>query len=211
MASTTQSRIVLIRHGQTEWSSTGRHTSTTDLDLDDEGERRAAAIPALLWGLSLAPATVWCSPRMRAQRTATLAGLHADETLDDLAEWSYGDYEGRTSAQIHETNPGWMIFTDGAPGGEAPEEVAGRADRVLDHAREALAHGDVALVGHGHMSRVIAARWAGLPIGAAALFLMDAAALTVLGTYHGEPCIEHSNVVPLRPLSGAGPAPAVTS
>ena len=120
----TAHRIALIRHGQTEWSKSGQHTSTTDIDLTDEGVHQAMTIPSLLWGLDLAPATVWSSPRLRAQRTATLAGLHVNEIVDDLAEWAYGDYEGITSKEIHQTNPGWSIFTDGAPGGESPEEVA---------------------------------------------------------------------------------------
>ena len=124
-------RIALIRHGQTEWSKSGQHTSTTDIDLTDEGVHQAMTIPSLLWGLDLAPATVWSSPRLRAQRTAALAGLHVNKIVDDLAEWAYGDYEGITSKEIHQTNPGWSIFVDGAPGGESPEDVAVRCDRVL--------------------------------------------------------------------------------
>jgi broad specificity phosphatase PhoE len=191
-------RIALIRHGQTTWSKSGQHTSTTDLDLTDEGVHQAMTIPSLLWGLDLAPVTVWSSPRLRAIRTATLAGLHVDAIVDDLEEWQYGRYEGITSAEIHRTNPGWSIFSDGAPGGETPEQVAARADRVLSRAREALPEGDMALVCHGHMSRVLAARWVDLPISAGELILMNPAAITILGTYHDKPCIEHSNVVPFR-------------
>ncbi len=191
-------RIALIRHGQTTWSKSGQHTSTTDLDLTDEGVHQAMTIPSLLWGLDLAPVTVWSSPRLRALRTATLAGLEVDDVIDDLQEWQYGDYEGITSREIRRTNPDWSIFTDGAPGGEAPEQVAARADRVLDRARAALSQGDMALVCHGHMSRVLAVRWVGLPITAGELILMNPAAITVLGTYHDRPCIEHSNVVPFR-------------
>ena len=98
-------RIALIRHGQTEWSKSGQHTSTTDIDLTDEGVHQAMTIPNLLWGLDLAPATVWSSPRLRAQRTAALAGLHVNKIVDDLAEWAYGDYEGITSKKIHQTEP----------------------------------------------------------------------------------------------------------
>jgi broad specificity phosphatase PhoE len=194
-----QHRIALIRHGQTEWSASGQHTSTTDIDLTDEGVHQAMTIPSLLWGLGLVPMTVWSSPRLRAQRTATLAGLQIDEIVDDLAEWSYGEYEGITSKQIRVGNPSWSVFTQGAPGGESPEEVAARADRVLSRARVALEHGDVALVGHGHMSRALAVRWVGLPIAAGGLILMNPAAITVLGTYHEKPCIEHANVVPFKP------------
>ena len=192
------SRIALIRHGQTTWSASGQHTSTTDLDLTDHGVEQAKMIGGLLAGLELTPVTVWTSPRLRARRTAELAGLHIDEIVDDLAEWNYGDYEGITSKQIHVDRPGWSIFTDGAPGGETPEQVTVRADRVLAEAATALQSGDVALVCHGHMSRVLAVRWIGLPISSGSVLLMDAAAVTVLGTYHDDPCIEHSNVVPFR-------------
>ncbi|SDO26331.1 probable phosphoglycerate mutase [Nakamurella panacisegetis] len=192
------SRIALIRHGQTTWSASGQHTSVTDLDLTGEGVRQARTIPSLLSGLRLTPATVWSSPRLRARRTAELAGLQIDAVMDDLAEWNYGDYEGITSRQIHVERPGWAIFTDGAPGGETPQEVSDRADRVLAAARTALAGGDVALVCHGHMSRVLAVRWVGLAITEGRMLLMDPAAVTVLGTYHDLPCIEHANVVPFH-------------
>ena len=191
-------RIALIRHGQTEWSKSGQHTSTTDIDLTDEGVHQAMTIPSLLWGLDLAPATVWSSPRLRAQRTAALAGLHVNRIVDDLAEWSYGEYEGITSKQIHQTNPGWSIFLDGAPGGESPEDVAVRCDRVLAAAKEKTRKGDVALFCHGHISRVLAMRWVGLPVANGGMILMNPAAITVLGTYHDAPCIEHANVVPFR-------------
>ncbi|MET3803721.1 putative phosphoglycerate mutase [Nakamurella sp. UYEF19] len=192
------SRIALIRHGQTTWSASGQHTSVTDLDLTPEGERQAGTIPSLLTGLQLNPSTVWSSPRLRARRTAELAGLAIDQVVPDLAEWNYGEYEGITSKQIHVNRPGWSIFTDGAPGGESPAEVTVRVDEVLGLARRALELGDVALVCHGHISRVLAVRWVGLPITAGSLILMNPAAITVLGTYHGEPCIEHANVVPFH-------------
>jgi len=191
-------RIALIRHGQTTWSASGQHTSVTDLDLTAEGERQSRTVTRLLAGLQLAPVTVFSSPRLRALRTAQLAGLTVTDVVDDLAEWNYGEYEGITSKQIHVDRPGWSVFLDGAPGGESPEQVAARADRVLGRARAALEHGDVALVCHGHMSRVLAARWVDLPISAGGLLLMDPAAITVLGTYHDKPCIEHANVVPFH-------------
>ena len=180
-------RIALIRHGQTEWSKSGQHTSTTDIDLTDEGVHQAMTIPNLLWGLELAPATVWSSPRLRAQRTAALAGLHVNAIVDDLAEWSYGEYEGITSKVIHQTNPGWSIFTMGAPGGESPEDVAVRCDRVLARAKDKLRKGDVALFCHGHISRVLAMRWVGQPVAHGGMILMNPAAITVLGTYHDGP------------------------
>ncbi|HEY4992901.1 MAG TPA: histidine phosphatase family protein [Nakamurella sp.] len=192
-------RIALVRHGQTTWSKSGQHTSTTDIDLTDEGVHQAMTIPSLLWGLDLAPATVWSSPRLRAQRTAALAGLHVNAIVDDLAEWAYGDYEGITSKQIHQTDPGWSVFISGAPGGETPEDVAVRCDRVLARAKDRLRKGDVALFCHGHISRVLAMRWVGLPVVAGGMILMNPGAVTVLGTYHDAPCIEHANVVPFRP------------
>jgi len=192
-------RIALVRHGQTEWSKSGQHTSTTDIDLTDEGVHQAMTIPNLLWGLDLAPATVWSSPRLRAQRTAALAGLHVNAIVDDLAEWAYGEYEGITSKEIHKTNPGWSIFTMGAPGGESPEDVAVRCDRVLARAKDKLRKGDVALFCHGHISRVLAMRWVGLPVANGGMILINPAAITILGTYHDSPCIEHANVVPFRP------------
>lgn len=194
-------RIALIRHGQTEWSASGQHTSVTDIDLTSEGEKQAHTVAEMLTGLALTPATVWSSPRLRARRTAELAGLSIDRIVDDLAEWNYGEYEGITSKQIHLDRPGWSIFTDGAPGGESPEQVSARADRVLAAAAGVLPDGDLALVCHGHMSRVLAVRWVGLPIAAGGLIQMAPAAITVLGYYHDEPSIEHANVVPFR--SGA--------
>jgi probable phosphoglycerate mutase len=197
-------RVVLIRHGQTEWSATGRHTSYTDLDLTPEGEIQARAIPYLLDGLGIRPVVVFCSPRHRSRRTAELAGLHVDGVLDDLAEWSYGEYEGLTSKEIHQTRPGWSIFASGAPGGESPEQVEARADRALAVARERTADGDVLLIGHGHMSRVLSARWIGLPASHGGNLAMHPAAVTVLGTYHDAPALDHVNVVPfaLRELGG---------
>ena len=134
--------IVLIRHGQTEWSAVGKHTSYTDLDLTGAGEQQARVAGQRLAGRSFA--AVISSPRKRALRTAELAGLAVTETTEDLAEWNYGEYEGITSATIHETSPAWSLWTDGAPGGESPAEVGERLDRVLARARtflEAVRHG----------------------------------------------------------------------
>jgi len=148
----------------------------------------------VLAALGLSPATVLCSPRLRAQRTAALAGLPVTRILDDLAEWNYGGYEGSTSEDLRAERPGWSVFTDGAPGGESPGQVGARADRALSVASQALSAGDVVLIGHGHFSRVLAARWVGLPVSAGALLEMDAAAVSVLGHYHTDRSIEHLNI-----------------
>jgi probable phosphoglycerate mutase len=183
--------IVLIRHGQTEWSAAGRHTSYTDLDLTPEGERQARAVGERLSGRTFA--AVISSPRKRALRTAELAGLAVVEVTEDLAEWNYGEYEGITSDAIHRTRPGWSLWTDGAPGGETPEQVAARIDRVLAAARSLLERGDVALVGHGHSLRVAGARWIGLPASGGGLLKLGTATLSTLGFEHGAPVIDTWN------------------
>jgi probable phosphoglycerate mutase len=171
--------IVLLRHGQTEWSAAGRHTSFTDLDLTAEGERRAKQLAARLAGRSFG--IVLCSPRQRARKTAQLAGLSPVETDDDLAEWNYGDYEGLTTPQIRERDVGWTVWRGRTPRGETPAQVAARADRVLDRVRPALARTDACLIGHGHQLRVITARWLGLPPEDGALFRLETATINVLG------------------------------
>jgi broad specificity phosphatase PhoE len=183
--------IVLIRHGQTEWSAAGRHTSYTDLELTGEGERQARAAGERLAGRKFA--AVFASPRKRALRTAELAGLTVTEVTDDLAEWNYGDYEGLTSATIHETRPQWSLWTDGAPGGETPDEIAARLDRVLAQARHLLDQGDVALVAHGHSLRVAGARWIGLPASGGGLLKLGTATLSTLGFEHATPVIDTWN------------------
>jgi broad specificity phosphatase PhoE len=140
--------IVLIRHGQTEWSANGRHTSYTELPLTSEGERQARAIREQFAGRAFA--AVLSSPRKRARHTADLAGLTVTEVTEDLAEWNYGEYEGITTEQIRATRPDWSLWTDGCPGGESPEQAGARLDRVLARARELTGEGDVALVAHGH-------------------------------------------------------------
>lgn len=196
-------RVAVIRHGQTEWSASGQHTSITDIGLTDEGREQAVAISGLLAGLGLHPATVLCSPRLRARLTAELAGLTVDEIDEDLAEWNYGDYEGLTTPEINAGRPGWDIFTDGAPGGETPAQVTERADRALARATEALGRGDVALVCHGHLSRALAVRWVDLPIATGAAIAMDPAAVTVLGHYHGRRILHHTNLIALPELDAA--------
>ncbi len=196
---------MVIRHGETEWSATGRHTSVTDIGLTAHGEAQAARIPEILAALRVDPTTVLASPRVRARHTAELAGL-PPEIEPDLAEWNYGDYEGLTTAQIRADRPGWSLFTDGAPGGESPAEIAARADGVLQRARDLLPHGDVALVCHGHMSRVLAVRWVGLGAASARVLAQDPACVTVLGTYRGEPILDHVNVPPGPANPSAGTA-----
>jgi broad specificity phosphatase PhoE len=151
-------RLVLIRHGETEWSASGKHTSVTDVPLLEAGRRDASLLRSRLVGRPFA--LVLSSPRARARETAALAGLVA-EVDEDLAEFDYGEYEGRTTPEIREQRPGWSVWADGAPGGETASAVGVRADRVIE--RALAADGDVALFAHGHFLRVLAARWIGLP------------------------------------------------
>lgn len=172
----TRGELWLIRHGETEWSAAGRHTSSTDLALTAEGERKAAAVGRLLAGRTFV--LVLASPLRRALETCRLAGYSAEVT-PDLREWGYGGYEGLTTAEIQVENPGWTIWTGTPPGGELADEVGARADCVI--ARAVAADGDVALFGHGHMLRVLAARWLGLdPIGGR-LLALSTGSVSVLG------------------------------
>ena len=183
--------IVLIRHGQTEWSAGGKHTSYTDIDLTPDGERQAREIGDRVAGRSFA--AVISSPRRRARRTADLAGLAVTDVDDDLAEWNYGRYEGITTARIHETEPTWSLWTDGAPDGETPTQVGARVDRLLAKAVKLLDEGDVAIVGHGHCLRVVGARWIGLAPAGGGLLRLDTATLSVLGHEHGNQVIQQWN------------------
>jgi probable phosphoglycerate mutase len=185
-------QLWLVRHGETEWSASGRHTGISDIPLTEAGERQARALAPML--AELAPALVLCSPRRRAQHTAELAGLRVDEIVDDLAEWDYGDYEGRTTHEIRDERPGWSIWTDGVPGGETAAQVGARADRVLVRAARALADGPVVLVGHGHFSRVLGARWMGMPVAGGAHLLLGTAAPSILGAQYGAPAIVRWNL-----------------
>ena len=189
----------LIRHGETEWSKSGRHTSHTDVPLTPHGEAQALALGELLRGVQ--PAYVLSSPRRRARHTADLAGLTVDAIDADLAEWDYGDYEGLTTAQIREHVPGWSLWTHPLPGGETAADVSARADRVLAGALRYLAEGPVVLVAHGHISRVIGARWIGLPARDGGRFALGTAAPSVLGAEHGAAVIERWNVP--NPAAGA--------
>lgn len=184
--------IVLVRHGQTEWSANGRHTSTTDLDLTAEGERQARALEAALAGRRFA--AVVCSPRRRAMVTARLAGLVVTEVDDDLVEWDYGDYEGLTTPQIHGERPDWDLWRDGCPGGESPQQVGKRLDAVLARVRPLLVNGDVAVIGHGHALRVAAARWIGLPPRDGGRLRLGVATTSTLGFEHGREVVLTWNV-----------------
>jgi broad specificity phosphatase PhoE len=183
--------LVLIRHGQTEWSANGRHTSHTELPLTPEGEREAVALRPALAGRDFA--AVLSSPRRRSLRTAELAGLSVTAADEDLAEWEYGEYEGLSSAQIRQFRPDWSLWRDGCPGGESPEQVGARLDRLLARARELAAGGDVVLIGHGHSLRVAAARWAGLATSAGAALYLGTATLSRLGYEHSKRVIREWN------------------
>ena len=190
-------RLVLLRHGQTEWSASGQHTSRTDIPLTDRGRVLAQETADLgrriLRGRP--PALVLTSPRARAQVTAELVGLDVDRVDDRLVEWDYGEYEGRTTSEIRTEQPGWSIWERGAPGGETPEQVTKRADDLIADIAAPLADGDVVLVGHGHFSRALMARWIGLPVVEGARFMLDAPAWAVLGHYHGDVrCLDHVNL-----------------
>jgi probable phosphoglycerate mutase len=170
--------IVLVRHGETEWSSAGRHTSYSDIALTPHGCDQARDLAARLHGVDFS--LVLTSPRQRAGMTCAFAGCQSEALVtDDLAEWNYGEYEGRTTEEIRAEVPGWTIFRDGAPGGETAEEVAARADRVL--ARAIDAGGVVALFSHGHFLRVLGARWIGQPTTAGAWLGLDTATISCLG------------------------------
>ena len=189
--------VCLVRHGETEWSLSGQHTGVTDLPLTENGERVAGLLAPVLAREKFA--LILTSPLQRARRTCELAGLSGDAVIDvDLLEWNYGDYEGLTPKQIQALAPGWMLFNDGCPGGENPEQVGARVDRVI--ARVRAADGHVALFAHGHVFRVFAARWLGLPPSAGARYLLDTATLSVLSYYRGVPAVKRWNA-PLSPES----------
>jgi len=170
--------VMLVRHGETEWSRSGQHTSRTDLPLLDDGRTDAEALGRRLAGHEFA--LVLTSPMMRARDTARLAGISDRvEVTEDLGELGYGEYEGLTTPEIRAERPGWDLWTDGAPGGEPLEQAAARCDRVI--ARTLDAGGDVALFAHGHILRIVGARWLGLPARAASGLGLSTASLCILG------------------------------
>jgi broad specificity phosphatase PhoE len=192
--------LILIRHGETQWSAALRHTGRTNVPLTPGGKASAARLAPSLAKLPIVAS--FASPALRAIRTAELAGV-TDLVIDpDLAEWDYGGYEGMTTAQIRASSPGWYLWRDGVmPGdashpGESVLQVGARADAVLDRVRPLLADGDVALFAHGHLLRILTARWLGLAPADGRLFRLDTGTLSTLGTEHHEPVISTWNVQP---------------
>jgi broad specificity phosphatase PhoE len=182
--------VCLIRHGETEWSLNGRHTGTTDIPLTEHGRNVAR-----LWKPVASQQTfalVMTSPMQRARETCELTGLGQQAEVDnDLREWNYGEYEGLTTEQIQAQRPSWMIFTDGCPGGESPDEIQARIDRVIKKVR--AVEGDVALFAHGHFLRCFGARWLGLRAEEGRFFLLDPATVSVLSYYRGIPAVKRWN------------------
>ena len=192
--------LIVLRHGETEWSASGRHTGRTDIPLTARGEVAAVALaPALAWRQIVA---TFSSPAQRALLTAELAGLEDIKIDPDLWEWDYGGYEGLTTPEIQVERPGWYLWRDGViPGdaehpGETVEQVGTRTDAVLSRARPLLADGDVALVAHGHVLRVLTARWLQLDPDGGRLFRLDTGTYSTLGTEHGYPLIASWNLPP---------------
>jgi broad specificity phosphatase PhoE len=184
------SELLLARHGETEWSLNGRHTGTTDIPLTENGRQRARNLASSLDDRKFA--LVLTSPLQRAIETCELAGLgDSAQIRDDLHEWDYGDYEGITTAQIHQREPGWSLWRDGCPNGEKATDVGARADRVIAEAR--AANGDVIFFGHGHMLRVVGARWVDLPPEDGGLLGLGTGTLCTLGYEHDLPVIVRWN------------------
>lgn len=180
--------VYLARHGETAWSLSGQHTGLTDLPLTERGERNARRLGERLRGVTFA--RVFASPLQRARRTCELAGFGASVAIDaDLVEWNYGAYEGRNSKEVHAERPGWQLFRDGCPGGESPEQVGRRADRVIERVRSC--DGNVLIFSSGHFLRTLAARWLGLEPEAGRCFFLSTASLSVLGYEHdrGQPVL----------------------
>lgn len=185
-----QERIVLVRHGRTEWSAAGRHTGRTDIPLTEEGRRDAVAVGERLRGRAFT--AVWTSPLRRAADTCALAGYGAvAEVVGDLVEWDYGELEGRTNAEIVAEQPGWQVWTHGARGGETVESVQERADRLVD--RLVNLEGTALIFAHGHLLRALAARWIELPVTEGRRLLLDTAATGELGWYHGRRALARWN------------------
>jgi probable phosphoglycerate mutase len=183
-------KVYVVRHGETEWSLSGQHTGVTDIPLTENGRAVARRLRPVLAEQSFR--LVLTSPLLRARETCELAGLGDSAAVEpDLHEWNYGDYEGLTPKQIFDKQPGWMIFRDGCPGGETPTQIGARVDRVI--ARVRATSGDVALFAHGHVFRVLVARWIGLPPGAGQHFLLDTATVNVLGYYRDSPAVKMWN------------------
>ena len=193
--------VYLARHGETAWTISRQHTGVTDLPLTAQGEAEAVRLGERLQGLRVA--AVLTSPLSRAVRTCELAGFGSLAKVEpDLLEWNYGTYEGRTSADIHAERPDWQLFRDGCPGGESPDQIGARADRVARRVR--AIEGDVLLFSSGHFLRVFAARWLGLPPGAGRYFVLGTASLSAVGYEHdrSDPAIRLWNEMPHEGHSG---------
>jgi broad specificity phosphatase PhoE len=188
--------IVLVRHGETEWSRSGQHTGRTDIPLTAAGEDQARSagdmVRLLLAGQG--PALVVSSPRRRALRTAELAGFVPTEVTEDVGEWDYGSYEGLTSAQIHEQDPGWSIWSKPVPNGETAEQITARLDRLLTVAKQQSQVGPVVIFSHGHASRCLAARWLDEPVAAGRHYWLGTGAVSSLGYEHSRTVILHWNL-----------------
>jgi broad specificity phosphatase PhoE len=186
-------RIFLVRHGETEWSRAGRHTGRSELPLTPDGETEAAALQHRLAKIEFA--LVLCSPRQRARRTCELAGFaKRAEIADDLAEWDYGEYEGLTRREVRAKDSAWNLFHDGAPGGETPEQVSARAEKIIRRLRAVT--GNALLFSHGHFLRVLAARWVGWSVSNAQPLFLSPASISILGFEHDnreEPAIREWN------------------
>jgi len=191
--------IVTVRHGETEWSMSGRHTGNTDLPLTENGRRQAAALAPMFAGREFA--LVLCSPLLRARETCALAGFDDSrvELCDDLREWDYGAYEGLTTPEIWKTDPDWSLWRDGCPGGESPAQVGARADRAL--ARLRGPDGDAIAFAHGHSLRVLGARWIELPASGGARLYLSTGAISELGHERETAALRSWN---LTPPGGAG-------
>ena len=185
------SRLWVVRHGATEWSLSGQHTSRTDLPLTEAGRAQARADADTLAGVGFS--LVLSSPLRRARETCELCGFAgAAELTDDLREWDYGEYEGLTTPAIRERDPGWLLWTDGCPGGESPAQIGARVDRLLE--RVAGVDGDVLCFAHGHLLRVVAARWCELPVAAGQRFALATAGVGVLGHEHETRVLSHWSI-----------------
>jgi broad specificity phosphatase PhoE len=185
-------QVYLARHGETKWSLSGQHTGITDIPLTENGRNVAKQLEPILAKETFT--LILTSPLERSRETCKLAGLGTRAEIDrNLMEWNYGEYEGLTPKEIHAKAPGWMLFRDGCPGGETPEQVSARIDRVI--ARTRAAQGHVALFAHGHIFRVFAARWLGLPAMAGCHFLLDTATLSILSYYRNLPAIRRWNAM----------------
>ena len=180
-------KIYLVRHGETEWSRAGKHTGVTDVELTERGRETARSLKSVLARESFV--SVLSSPLQRARETCRLAGLQESAAVEtDLMEWNYGVYDGLTTKEIQSLRPGWSVFHHGCPGGETPEQIAARADRVVAKVR--ASSGNVALFAHGHILRVFAARWINLPPSFGEHLLLDTATVCVLGYYYDTPALK---------------------